>query len=607
MIKKLNVKKRIAEVRQSLRTSFRLLALIWSLEPWLLTGAIIAILIPAIIPFVNIYIYKLIIDLVVAAVSEGTFTPSNFYVLMGLRVFTYFLQGSAFSAQRLFERLLWTKIPIDLNQIVFEKISNLDIYYFENDEFRNLLEKVRESVGYRPQRLIDNLLFSFQSALQLAIAFFALIHLNVFFMVLILIVSIPEFITQTYRSKIAWGIWDTESPLRKRFGYLANLLQHHKEIKEIKLFNLASKFLHEVRDLQYTFYNNNKNIVKKTFYSDMIFNSLSALVFIGIEIYIIMEALAKRVTVGDIAFYTGVVTNFQNGLGGLLRNVNEVFDSSLYVKSIFEVLDAEPVVVQKDNAIKLSITKPPVIEFKNVDFAYPGTETKILNNFSIKIEPGEKIAFVGENGAGKSTIIKLLARFYDVTKGEILIDGVNLKDIDLKSWYEYIGILMQDFNKYEDIVRDNIYYGKVSQPISIKEVISASSLAGAHGMVVKFEKGYEQMLGRMFEGGLELSGGQWQKVALARAFFRNAPVLVLDEPTASIDAKAESEIFNKVEKLSKDKTVIIISHRFSTVRNADKIYVVDNGKIIESGTHQELIKINGQYATLFNLQAKGYK
>lgn len=214
---------------------------------------------------------------------------------------------------------------------------------------------------------------------------------------------------------------------------------------------------------------------------------------------------------------------------------------------------------------------------------------------------------MGENGAGKTTVIKLLARFYDVSSGEILINGKNIKDIDIASWYDRFGVLFQDFNKYEHKVSENIHFGQVNQKMIIKNVIEAAKSSGAHLMISKFDKGYDQMLGKMFEGGVELSGGQWQKIALSRAFYRNAPVLVLDEPTASIDAKAESEIFNRVEKLSKNKTVIIISHRFSTVRNADKIYVLDKGKIVENGTHEQLMKLGGQYFTMFSLQAKGYK
>ena len=242
-----------------------------------------------------------------------------------------------------------------------------------------------------------------------------------------------------------------------------------------------------------------------------------------------------------------------------------------------------------------------------MDFTYPGVKTKILRNFSLTINPGEKVAFVGENGAGKSTIIKLLARFYDVTAGEILINNKNIKELEIETWYKNLGVIFQDFIMYEDSAKENIRYGKIYEEMGLEKITEAAKASGAHPFIEKLDKGYEQMLGRMFKGGTDLSVGQWQKIALARGFLRDAPILVLDEPTASIDARAESEIFNKVEKLSKDKTVIIISHRFSTVRNADKIYVIDDGKIVESGSHTELMKINGQYATLFNLQAKGYK
>ncbi len=608
MAKTLISKKKIAEVRESVDTSLRLLKLIWTIDPKLVSLSLVAILIPAVIPFINIYIYKLVIDLVVKIVSGSqVFDPSKFYPLIFYRVLTLFIQSGAFDTQRFAQRLLWTKVPVHLNDLVFRKVSSLDIYYFENDKFRDLIEKVREAAADRPQRLINNLFFGFQSALQLIIAFVSLANLNWVFAVVISMVAIPEFIDQTLKSKLGYGIWDAEGPLRKRFGYLSHIIQHHKEVKEVKMFGLASRFLDEVKEIHQKFYDDNKELTKKSYFSGLVFNGFSTVVFIGIEVFVIFQALGKKVTVGDIGFYTGVVTNFQNGLGGLLRNFNEVFDSSLYVKSIFEVLDAEPILKRPENPVKLELKNPPIIEFKDVEFIYPDTTLKILKGFSLTINPGEKIAFVGENGAGKSTIIKLLARFYDVTAGEILINGVNIKDLDLDNWYQYLGVLLQDFNRYEDPVKDNIYFGNVDSPFSINEVVTAATSAGAHPMINKFEKGYEQMLGRMFEGGLELSGGQWQKVALARAFFRNAPVLVLDEPTAAIDAKAESEIFNKVEKLSKDKTVIIISHRFSTVRNADKIYVIDNGKIVENGSHEQLMKLDGQYASLFKLQAKGYQ
>lgn len=598
---------KLSQIRETINTSRRMVALVWSIDKWLFSGAIVATIIPAIIPFINIYIYKLVIDLVVEVVGGASLDASRLYFLVGLRVLTYFIQEVALRTQDYLERLLWTKVPIQLNHIVFKKISSLDIQYFEDSNFKDLLEKVRDSYAWKPQQLVEHILYSAQSFVQVAIAFATIAHLNLFLVILVASVAVPEFINQTVQSKLSWGVWSSNTPHRKRFWYISGLLQHFWTIKEVKLFRLAGKFLEELRDIQTKFYIDTARLAKRSYSLNLVFNALSTAVFIGVEVFVIFEALARRITIGDINFYTGVVSNFQNGLGGLFRNMNGVFENSLYVKSIFEVLDTKPIIPLKEKAIKVNFKKAPRIEFRDVDFAYPATSKKILKGFSLTIEPGEKIAFVGENGAGKTTIIKLLTRFYDIDKGEILIDGVNIKDLDLDSWYDNFGVLFQDFNKYEHTAKENIYFGKVQGPMDLKKIVEAAVSSGANQMIREFDKGYEQMLGRTFEEGMELSGGQWQKIALARAFFRNAPVLVLDEPTASIDAKAESEIFNRVEKLSKDKTVIIISHRFSTVRNADKIYVVDNGKIVESGTHQQLMKIDGQYTTLFKLQAKGYQ
>lgn len=595
------------QVKETVNTSYRLMKLIWQTEPGLLTVSIIAVLIPAVIPFVNIYIYKLVIDLVVGVVSGSPFDPAQFYPLIGFRILTFFIQGVAFRTQDYIARILWTKVPIEMDNIILTKVASLDLHYFEDDKFRDLLERAREAYKVRPHQLVDTILFLFQSILQFLIAFVTLVQLNWFFIILITVVAIPEFITQTYQSKLAWGIWGDRSPYRKRFNHLSHVLFHHREVKEIKIFNLAQNFIGEIKKLQTKFFEDNKNLAQKSYSSGVIFNLLSSGVFIGIEIYVIFEALAKRVTVGDISFYTGVVNNFQNGLGGLLRNMNGIFEHSLYVKSVFELLDIEPILPVSKNPVSIDTRKAPTIEFRDVSFAYPKSENKILNNFSITINPGEKVAFVGENGAGKTTLVKLLARFYDVDSGEILINGIDIKELDRSQWHKVIGVLFQDFNRYEDPAKENISYGNIESIMDQERVMKAASSAGAHQMIQKLERGYEQMLGRMFEGGIELSVGQWQKIALARAFFRNAPVLILDEPTASIDAKAESEIFNRVEKLSKDKTVIIISHRFSTVRNADKIYVIENGRIVESGSHKQLMEQNGQYSALFKLQAKGYQ
>lgn len=598
--------KKEIKIKDSFKTSLRLLKLLWQLDKKLFSAMAIATILPAIIPFVNAYIYKLVIDIVVEVINGQALT-STLYFILGARVFTYYIQDIAFRTQGFMSRLLWTKMPMYMSQLVFTKTANLNIQYFENSEFKNLLEKVKDTYMFTPQRMIEFIFFGLQSFIQVCIAFVAMIKLGWMVLLIVFISAIPEFINQAKQTQLAWGIWDANSPFRKKYYYLADLLQDYRGIKEIKIFQLAGTFLKEIKSTQQKFYNENAQLARRFFIRDIGINAVSTFFMVGIEIYVITLALAKKVTVGDIAFYTDVINSFQNGLGGFFRNINDVFDASLHVKNIFTLLDTPPIILQKANALKLNLIKAPKIEFRNVNFAYPGTTEKILKDFSLIINPGEKIAFVGENGAGKSTIIKLLARFYDINDGQILINDVDLQDLDIAEWNRSIGVLFQDFNKYEQSVKDNIHYGKIYEEFEMEKIIQAATASGAHSVVQKLQKKYDQILGKTFEEGVELSVGQWQKLALSRGFFRNAPILILDEPTSAIDAKAEAEIFNKVEKLSKDKTVIIISHRFSTVRNADKIYVVDEGKIIESGTHPQLMKLNGQYATLFNLQAKGYK
>ena len=604
---KFNYLEKISRFRQTVTTSWRLLGLLWSIDKWLLISNAIAVTIPALVPFAFAYIFKLVIDQVVLSVSSGSIDFNKFILLFTGGFAVYTIQSLAFSAQDYFNRLLYTKIPISLYQIVLSKISTLDIAYFEDSEFKNTLEKVRDAYSWRPLNMMEYLLFGFQSLIQVVVAVVILATLAPLLIVIILIVALPELISRIKESELSWGIWDAQSPHRKKFWYISSMLQERDSVLEMKLFQLPKRFLSEIRGIQKNIYEDNKVLATKYLGINSIFNVLGGITFFAVLLFIVLEAIAKRITVGDISYYTTVITNLQSGVGGLFRNLVRIFSESLYTASVFEVLDAPPKIKQIEKPTKINLNKPPLIELKNVSFTYPGSKKAVLKNFNLSLNPKEKIALVGENGSGKTTIIKLLCRFYDVDEGEILINGVNLKKLDLNDWYKALGVLFQDFVKYEYRAWENIHFGKADEKENIKRVVEAANLAGADPMIRKLEKGYEQMLGRTFEGGVELSIGQWQKIALARGFFRSAPILILDEPTAAIDAKAEAEIFNRVEKLSKDKTVIIISHRFSTVRNADKIYVIDNGGIIESGSHTQLMKLNGQYATLFNLQAKGYQ
>jgi ATP-binding cassette subfamily B protein len=597
---------RLSEIQTVIHTSKRLLLLLWMADKKLFIGMLFSFGIPAINPFINAYIYKLIIDLIFQSLSTGV-EPELFLRLLGLRFITLIIQYTAFSIQGYMDVALWTKVPVYLYQLILSKLATLDVEYFENSKFKDILQRVRESYTFRPLSLYSSIFYTFQSILQLTIAFVALAFLNYTLSIAIILASIPAFFNQLYFSKNLWGVWSENSPFRKRFWYLSDLIQDRQGVKEMRIFQTSKRFLGEIAEMQNKFAKENLAVGRRRLRNSMAMNGFGSVVYLAVEGYVALLALERKISIGSLSYFTFVIFSFENGVSSFFNNLNQVFNHSLYVKDIVTVLDMPPKLKIAAKPIKIASNRPPKIEFINVGFSYPGDKKSVLRNFSLTINPGEKIALVGENGAGKTTIIKLLARFYDVTSGEILINGTNIKDLDLSHWYKMLGIIFQDFLKYEYTLGENIHFGKVYENASLDKIDKAAARAGADRIARESTHGYRQMLGLTFEGGKELSLGQWQKVALARAFLRDAPVLVLDEPTASIDAKSEKEIFDKVEKLEKNKTVITISHRFSTVRNADKIYVMQRGKVIESGNHDALLAKNGTYARLFRTQANRYK
>ncbi len=588
------------------KTSKRLLVFLWKTDKLLFLQSIFSALAPSVIPFINAYIYKLIIDMIAANIAGVSFNFGRFYILIGLRFLTFIIQNLLTSFQDYIDLMLWTKLPVELYRIVLLNLSRLDLQYFEDSRFKDMLQRVRESYMWRPLNMLSAIFYTFQSLATLIIAIVIISTLNIYLGFVIVLIALPVFLNQTNYSKRIWGIWEENSPFRKKFWYISDLVQSGQSAKEMKIFQTAKIFINEIDKIQKRFVSENLVLAKRRLRVTSLLDALESAVFIGIEFYIIVQTVAKKITLGSLTYYSFVVGNFQAAVGSLFRNLAQVYNQSLYVEDIFKVMDAKPLILPPKSPVKINITKAPRIEFKNVDFTYPGSNRKILKNFSLNLMPGEKIAFVGANGAGKTTVIKLLARFYDVDDGKILIDGVDLKNIDLNSWYKSLGVIFQDFIKYEYTLRENIYFGKTFEKENPSDIVSAAVKSGADKVAHSFAKGYDQVLGKTFEGGEDISVGEWQKVALARAFLRDAPVLILDEPTASIDAKSENEIFDKVEKLGKDRSVIIISHRFSTVRNADKIYVISKGKIIESGSHDTLMAKGGMYHKLFGLQAKRY-
>ena len=380
--------------------------------------------------------------------------------------------------------------------------------------------------------------------------------------------------------------------------------------KEIKLFNVGDFFLNLFHHIAEKLYEENKHILLPRAFIGLLWSLLTVIANSSIYLYIALQAVMRHITLGQLTKYVTASNQAGQSFQSLLDGVSDIYESNLFVNTLFEFLEYEPHILSPDKPVPVAVPSDAqglAIEFRNVSFTYPGKEEPALKQISFTIHPGEAIALVGLNGAGKTTLVKLLTRLYDPDEGEIFINGCNIKEYALKDLREQIGVIFQDFVRYQMTVQENIGVGRIGNLENQEMIKDAAQKSGADKAISKLELGYESMLGRWFEKGVELSGGEWQKIALSRAFMRNAPILILDEPTSALDAQAEYDIFIRFRALTRNKTTLFISHRFSTVRLADRIFVIEQGHVLESGSHDELMVLNGRYAELFQLQAAAYR
>lgn len=514
-----------------------------------------------------------------------------------------FSELSSSRDEYLFERLL-----AHLDHKIIQKLTELDPATFEKASFQSLLSQLDSVKGSMQAHLIKftnfiNYLMKFITAAIVLSSLFPV------FVPLVIVAAIPIYIVWGRARIRSWPFF-VEKRVRvvRITDYIKTLLSSDATSKEATIFKTGPLLLSKVDTQRQIFFKNmDKALIPGTY------ELLSAKFFqLGIFLYTqyltLNAVLQGTLSIGQFTLVFQQTLMLTQGAEEVLNQYSSMDMRTKYLDKFFEFMNKEKV-IHSPLAPKPFPTdpQPPIIEFKNVSFKYPKIERFILNKFNMTIASGEKIALVGENGAGKTTIIKLLLRFYDVTEGEILINGINIKDLSLEEWHTHIGALFQDFIKYQFTFKENVLFGNLNKKDDAELLKEALSKSGAHAFLNTLPKGVGQIVGKMFDDGIDLSGGQWQKLALARAFFRDAPILILDEPTSAIDAKAEYEIFQNVQKLQNDKTVIIISHRFSTVRNADRILVLEEGRIVEEGSHEKLMKKNGLYAELFNIQAQGYK
>jgi ATP-binding cassette subfamily B protein len=586
-----------------------MLKLSWQADKYLILALFIISGFGAVFPLALSFTWKLLIDQVISSQNISPTIPLILVAILGARYFVSavsdFVMGSLRNTY--FDILFRNKFQNKLNYEFYNKVSHLDIQYLEDAKTQDLIAKAQDTFTWRPPDYVRRFTYVFTNIVEFIAAFFILIPYGAVVPLIVTVVAFPQLLLETKIAKIQWSMYGSGTPKVRKLWYFRHLLSNRRVLREMKIFQAQDAMLLKFKKIQKYLYELNKKPL-----DDYLKFSPLTLIFEGAIVFTLgylklPSVLEGKMSVGDFTFYLGLLDRLISGATNMVTNFGLLYENNLYIDHYLDVLNLPKIIKEIKTPKNVPTTSyPPKVEFNHVSFIYPKSKKKVLDDVSFTINPAENIAIVGPNGAGKTTIVKLLCRFYDIQKGEILINGVNIKELSLKDWYKYLGTLFQEFVHYDFTVRENIMLGS-AEVVNEKMMKDAAVKSGAAEFIEKLPKKYDQVLGREFEGGAELSQGQWQKIAIARAFYESAPILILDEPTSSIDAEAEYDIFRNLHVTYKEKSLFLISHRFSTVRNADKIYVLQEGKIVEQGNHDDLLRRNGIYARMFNKQAKGYK
>lgn len=595
-------------LRHILATSRKLLALAWRMDARLTFLYYSTAAIGALVPLASSYILKLLIDDLEQRQNAFPITiPVIIVVILAARYLVSFVDNVIFWGinQSYLDYVFRYKLQNELTWRFHQKIAGLDIAHFENAAVQDLITKTRDTMQWRLPNSLRTMGYVVNDVVAFLAAFIALIPFGWWVPLVVTVIAAPRLYLQAKYGAIQWSMWDEGAPQAKELWYLNYLLQDPMTVRETRIGQSSGILLKKLHGLQTFLFKLNKKALDRYLRVLTLPPIIEAVIIFFIAYHFLDPVLAAAISIGSFTLLINMLEQLGSRAANTSAHFAEIYEGNLYVMYYFEFLDLPKLLPMPEKPVVLKKVEPPLIEFRNVSFSYPNGP-KVLDNVSFTIQPGESVALVGHNGAGKTTIIKLLCRFYDVTRGGIYVNGTNIKDLDLNSWYRHLGTLFQEFVKYHFTVRENIAMGD-PRHYDAKAMRAAAHKAGAADFIKKLPKRYDQLLGKEFAGGEDLSGGQWQKLAIARAFYEQPPVLILDEPTSAIDAGAEYEIFSNIEAQYKNKTLILVSHRFSTVRNASNIIVIEGGKIIESGTHDELMAREGQYAKLFSLQARGYR
>jgi len=573
-------------------------------------AGIVALMIgQAAIPAAMAWVGKLIVDAVVLAARTGSRADARLVVEYVFIEFGLMVVSTVLSrGQALLRDLMRASLGNHVNTLILEKAATLELRHFEDADTYDKMQNARREASVRPLSLVLELA-SLGQQLLILISYAALLaRLSWWSTLVIVAASLPAFFAEARFSGESFRLNSWRAPEGRRQNYLEWILTRDSHVKEVKIFGLAPLVLGRYRALFDKFYSEDRRLALRKSAAGLVLGALSLLAFYASYLFMADRAAQARITLGDLTLYLVAFRQGQAAIQSALASIGSLYEDGLFVSNLFTYLDI-PTTGESPRARPASAAKgrSQLIEFRDVAFRYPGSDRDALHGVDLRIEPGEKLALVGDNGAGKSTLIKLLLRLYDPTRGAILYGGVDLRDFDPRDLRDRIGVLFQDYVKYQFTALENVGLGEVRAISDRPRIDAAVERAGARAVVDELPQKLDTMLGGWFEEGHELSGGQWQKIALARAFMREqAELLVLDEPTASLDAEAEHDLFLRLKALAADRSAILISHRFSTVRTADRIAVLQGGRISELGSHDALLAKDGRYAHLFRLQASGY-
>ncbi|GAB4523000.1 MAG: ABC transporter ATP-binding protein [Pleurocapsa sp.] len=585
------------------------LRLVWQSSPSWTIARIVLVSIQGILPLATIYLAKLIIDTVTTNLTANNADNAFEQVLplIILAGLVTILTNLCQSLTELVNTAHSQKVTDYMQGIIQAKSIEADLEYYENAKYHDALQRAQQEAPYRPPQILNRLARVGQDGISLIAMIGLLVSLHWGIIGLLLAASIPAVLVRIQFSRIFYNWQRRRTQLERQSAYLGWMLTGEQFAKEIRLFDLGSWFSQEYLGIRKKLYQERVGITAKRSLAYFVAQAIAGVMVFSVFAFIIYQTIQGVLLLGDLVLYYQALQRGQNNLKNLLTSLSGLYEDNLFLANLYEFLDLKPKIVEPEHPKLLPQPIQEGIVFNNVNFSYSDSARQALKNINLTIKPGETIALVGENGSGKTTLIKLLCRLYDPTSGSITVDGIDLRNFKIADLRRQISVIFQDYAKYHFSAEENIRLGNIEVPHMDVSIYAAAMRSGAHDVITKLPRAYDTVLGKLFDRGEELSIGQWQKVALARAFLRDSQVIVLDEPTSAMDPKAEYEIFKKFRELIKDQAAVLITHRLSTVKMADKIYVMDGGSIIESGTHEELMQLQKSYAKLFETQAKNYR